>query len=148
MSTHTQILYHIVFATKYRKPTIEKSQKKRLFAYIFQLLTNKKCHLYRINGVEDHIHILTHIHPTISISALVKDIKVSTSIFLKKELIFKNFDGWQEGYGAFSEAIKSKDRLINYVKNQEKHHEKKSFFDEYKVLLEEHEIVFDEKFLL
>jgi putative transposase len=148
MSTHTQILYHIVFATKYRKPTIEKSQKKRLFAYIFQLLTNKKCHLYRINGVEDHIHILTHIHPTISISALVKDIKVSTSIFLKKELIFKNFDGWQEGYGAFSEAIKSKDRLINYVKNQEKHHEKKSFFDEYKALLEEHEIVFDEKFLL
>ena len=148
MSTHTQILYHIVFATKYRKPTIEKCQKKRLFAYIFQLLTNKKCHLYRINGVEDHIHILTHIHPTISISALVKDIKVSTSIFLKKELIFKNFDGWQEGYGAFSEAIKSKDRLINYIKNQEKHHEKKSFFDEYKALLEEHEIVFDEKFLL
>ena len=148
MSTHTQILYHIVFATKYRKPTIEKSQKKRLVAYIFQLLTTKKCHLYRINGVEDHIHILTHIHPTISISALVKDIKVSTSIFLKKELIFKNFDGWQEGYGAFSEAIKSKDRLINYVKNQEKHHEKKSFFDEYKALLEEHEIVFDEKFLL
>ena len=148
MSTHTQILYHIVFATKYRKPTIEKSEKKRLFAYIFQLLTNKKCHLYRINGVEDHIHILTHIHPTISISALVKDIKVSTSIFLKKELIFKNFDGWQEGYGAFSEAIKSKDRLINYIKNQEKHHEKKSFFDEYKALLEEHEIVFDEKFLL
>ena len=148
MSTHTQILYHIVFATKYRKPTIEKSQKKRLFAYIFQLLTNKKCHLYRINGVEDHIHILTHIHPTISISALVKDIKVSTSIFLKKELIFKNFDGWQEGYGAFSEAIKSIDRLINYIKNQEKHHEKKSFFDEYKALLEEHEIVFDEKFLL
>ncbi|MFM2250250.1 MAG: family transposase [Bacteroidota bacterium] len=148
MSTHTQILYHIVFATKNRKPTIEKSQKKRLFGYIFQLLTNKKCHLYRINGVEDHIHILTHIHPTISISALVKDIKVSTSVFLKKELIFKNFDGWQEGYGAFSEAIKSKDRLINYIKNQEKHHEKKSFFDEYKALLEEHEIVFDEKFLL
>lgn len=148
MSTHTQILYHIVFATKNRKPTIEKSQKKRLFAYIFQLLMNKKCHLYRINGVEDHIHILTHIHPTISISALVKDIKVSISIFLKKELIFKNFDGWQEGYGAFSEAIKSKDRLINYIKNQEKHHEKKSFFDEYKALLEEHEIVFDEKFLL
>ena len=135
MSTHTQILYHIVFATKYRKPTIEKSQKKGLFAYIFQLLTNKKCHLYRINGVEDHIHILPHVHPSISLSTLVKDIKVSTSIFIKKELIFKNFDGWQEGYGAFSEAIKSKDRLINYVKNQEKHHEKKSFFDEYKALL-------------
>ena len=147
MSTHTQIIYHIVFATKNRKPTIEKSQKKRLFAYIFQLLTNKKCHLYRINGVEDHIHILTHIHPTISISALVKDIKVSTSIFLKKELVFKDFNGWQEGYGAFSETAKSKDRLINYVKNQEKHHEKTSFFDEYKALLEEHEIVFEQKFL-
>jgi len=148
MSTHTQILYHIVFATKNREPTIEKSQKKRLFAYIFHLLTNKKCHLYRINGVEDHVHILTHIHPTIAVSALVKDIKISTGVFIKKELLFKNFNGWQEGYGAFSEAIKSKDRLIDYIKNQERHHEMTSFFDEYKLLLEEHQIVFEERFLL
>jgi REP element-mobilizing transposase RayT len=119
-----------------------------LFAYIFQLLKNKKCFLYRINGVEDHVHILTHVHPSISISTLVKDIKVSTSVFIKRDLVFKNFNGWQEGYGAFTETIKTKDRLIEYVKNQEKHHEKMSFFDEYKGLLEDHGIAFEEKFLL
>jgi REP element-mobilizing transposase RayT len=148
MATHTQLIYHIVFATKNRAATLEESQKKRLFAFIFQLLKNKKCFLYRVNGVEDHVHILTHVHPSISISTLVKDIKVSTSIFIKRELVFKNFNGWQEGYGAFTETINTKDRLIDYVKNQEKHHEKISFFDEYKGILEDHGIAFDEKFLL
>jgi len=66
MSTYTQLIYHIVFSTKNREPTMIKDQKKRLFGFIHQLLTNKKCHLYRINGVEDHLHILTHVHPTIA----------------------------------------------------------------------------------
>jgi REP element-mobilizing transposase RayT len=147
MATHTQLIYHIVFATKNRAATLEESQKKRLFAFIFHLLKNKKCFLYRINGVEDHIHILTHVHPSISISTLVKDIKVSTSLFIKRESVFKNFNGWQEGYGAFTETIKTKDRLIEYVKNQEKHHEKMSYFDEYKGLLKDYGIAFEEKFL-
>jgi REP element-mobilizing transposase RayT len=145
--THTQLIYHIVFSTKYREPTIEKDQKKRLFAFIYRLLINKKCHLYRINGVEDHIHIVTHIPPSLTISSLVKDIKVSSGLFIQREAIFKNFKGWQNGYGAFTAYFATKDRLINYVKNQEVHHQKKSFFDEYKGLLEEHGIAFDQKFL-
>ena len=145
--THTQLIYHIVFSTKYREPTIERDQKKRLFAFIYQLLINKKCHLYRINGVEDHIHIVTHIPPSLTISSLVKDIKVSSGLFIQREAIFKSFRGWQNGYGAFTANFASKDRLINYVKNQEVHHQNKSFFDEYKGLLEEHGIAFDEKLL-
>ncbi|WP_439489596.1 IS200/IS605 family transposase [Algoriphagus sp.] len=148
MSTYTQLMYHIVFSTKHREPTLVQDQKKRLFAYIHQLLTNKNCHLYRINGVEDHIHLLTHVHPTIAISSLVKDIKLASDDFIKREGIFPKFNGWQDGYGAFSESIKSKERLINYVKNQEEHHQKRSFIDEYKALLEEYEIEFDEKYLL
>ncbi|PZX48541.1 IS200/IS605 family transposase [Algoriphagus chordae] len=148
MSTYTQLVYHIVFSTKNREPTMIKDQKKRLFGFIHQLLTNKKCHLYRINGVEDHLHILTHIHPTIAIATLIKDIKLACDDFIDREAIFPKFKGWQDGYGAFSESIKAKDGLIEYIKNQETHHRKVTFLDEYKALLEEHEIEFDPKYLL
>lgn len=148
MATHTKLLYHFVFSTKHREPIIVLDPKKRLFAYIHQLLTNKNCHLYRINGIEDHLHILTHVHPTISISSLIKDIKLAADDFIKREDIFPKFKGWQDGYGAFSESYPAKDRLINYIKNQEEHHRKVSFLDEYKSLLKEHEIEFDEKYLL
>ncbi len=148
MGTHTQLIYHLVFSTKHREPTIIPDQKKRMFAFIHQLLTNKNCHLYRINGVEDHLHILTHIHPTIAISSLVKDIKLSADDFIHREGIFPKFKGWQDGYGAFTESIKAKDRLITYIQNQEVHHQKISFLDEYKGLLKEFEIEFDEKYLL
>jgi putative transposase len=148
MGTHTQLIYHLVFSTKHREPTIIPDQKKRMFAFIHQLLINKDCHLYRINGVEDHIHILTHIHPTIAIATLVKDIKLAADDFIYREGIFPMFKGWQDGYGAFSESIKAKERLIAYIKNQEEHHRKMSFLDEYKGLLKEYEIEFDEKYLL
>ena len=148
MSTYTQLIYHIVFSTKHREPTLLKRERRRLFTYIHQLLTNKNCHLYRINGVEDHLHILTHIHPSIAISTLVKDIKLATSDMIKKEGVFPDFNGWQDGYGAFSESIKAKERLMNYITNQEEHHTKVSFLEEYKTLLEEYEIDFDPKYLL
>ncbi|MBN7812587.1 IS200/IS605 family transposase [Algoriphagus sp. H41] len=148
MGTYTQLIYHVVFSTKHREKTIVPAQKKRLFAYVHHLLTNKNCHLYRINGVEDHLHILTHIHPTISIASLVKDIKLAADDFIKREEIFPDFRGWQDGYGAFSESIKAKERLIKYIKNQEEHHIKTTFLDEYKALLQEYEIEFDEKYLL
>lgn len=148
MTTYTQLIYQIVFSTKNRRPALHKNNRDHLFKYVSGLLENKKCHLYRINGVEDHLHIVTHIHPTISISSLVKDIKLASSIFIKEQGLFPNFDGWQEGYGAFTYSIKEKDRLIAYVINQEEHHSKKSFLDEYKALLSNHEIEFDKKYLL
>jgi len=98
--------------------------------------------------MEDHIHILTHVHPTLAVSSLIKDIKLSSNKFIKAEKIFPEFGGWQDGYGGFTESIKAKDRLINYIKNQEEHHKKVSYIDEYKALLEEYEIVFDPKYLL
>ena len=104
--------------------------------------------MYIINGVEDHIHIVTHLHPTVSLSSLVKDIKLASSIYIKENNLFKDFINWQEGYGAFTYSIKEKDRLIEYVKNQEEHHRKKSFREEYVKLLGEHGIEFDEKYLL
>ncbi len=148
MSTYTQILYQIVFSTKNRDPTLTKNHRDELFKYIWGVLKNKKCHLYRINGVEDHLHIVTHLHPSVSLSSLVKDIKVSSSLYIKEQNLFEKFTNWQDGYGAFTYSIKEKDRLIEYVKNQEEHHRIKTFKEEYIELLHEHGIEFDEKYLL
>ena len=111
-------------------------------------MQKKKCVLYQINATEDHIHIATHIHPSISLSSLVKDIKVSSSIFIKEQKLFKKFDGWQKGYGAFTYSVKEKDALVNYIKNQEQHHKTVTFKEEYIKILSEFNVDFDEKYLL
>jgi len=98
--------------------------------------------------MEDHLHIVTHLHPTVALSDLIKDIKVASSLKIKEAGWFKHFRSWQEGYGGFTYSIKEKDRLIEYVKNQEEHHKKISFLDEFIDLLHEYEIEFDEKYLL
>ena len=147
MSTYTQILYQLVFSTKNRERTLTNPNRQKLFNYVSGILKNKNCHLYRINGVEDHLHIITDIHPAIALSSLIKDIKLATSEYIKEQHLFPNFDGWQDGYGAFTYSIKEKDRLIEYVKNQEEHHKRKSFKEEYMELLKEHGIEFDEKYL-
>jgi REP element-mobilizing transposase RayT len=100
-----------------------------------------------MNGVEDHIHIITHLHPTIALSSLVKDIKVSSSKYIKDKKLFQHFFGWQTGYAAFTYSIDAKDTLIYYVKNQESHHKKLSYKDELVSLLEEHKIPYDNKYL-
>ncbi len=148
MSTYTQILYQIVFSTKKRERTLIEKNQEKLYSYIWGVIKNKKCHLYRINGIEDHIHIITHLHPSIALSDFVKDIKLSTSSWIKENSCFPGFSGWQKGYGAFTYSISEKDRLIEYVKNQKAHHKKKSFKEEYIELLREHKIEFDEKYLL
>jgi REP element-mobilizing transposase RayT len=148
MSTYTQILYQIVFSTRNRKKSLKKDDRDELFKYIHGILKNKNCHVYRINGVADHLHIVTHIHPTVSLASLVKDIKLATTEYIEFEFLFPGFDGWQDGYGAFTYSISEKDNLIEYVKNQEEHHRVKTFREEYIAILIEHGIAFDEKYLL
>ncbi|NQU26923.1 MAG: IS200/IS605 family transposase [Candidatus Marinimicrobia bacterium] len=148
MSTYTQIYYHIIFSTKNRVPCLKEEEREKLFKYIWGIINNKGCHLYRINGVEDHIHILTGLKPAIALADLVKDIKVASSIWLKEENIFPRFKGWQEGYAAFTYADKDKNTIINYIKNQIEHHCKRSFREEIEVLLKEHSIKFDDRYLV
>jgi putative transposase len=143
-----KILYQIVFSTKLRERTLTKEERPELFKDIWGISQNKKCHLYRINGVEDHIHIVTDLHPTVALSSLVKDIKLGSSSFIKEKGIFPQFGGWQEGYAAFTYHISAKDNLIEYVKNQEIHHAKKTFRDELKEILHEHGVQYNEKYLL
>jgi REP element-mobilizing transposase RayT len=147
MGTFTQTLYQIVFSTKYRKKTLSKDERPELFKSIWGILKNNKGHLYRINGIEDHIHIITSLHPSVSLANLVKDIKLGSTSFIKEKKIFPNFGGWQDGYSAFTYSIDSKDNLIKYVKNQEEHHKETTFKEELIKLLNEHGIEFDEKYL-
>ncbi len=147
MSTYTQILYQIVFSAKRRERTLQKEGRPALFKYIWGILKNKQCHLYRINGVEDHIHIVTSLHPSVALASLVKDIKLASGERIKATSLFPDFDGWQDGYSAFTYAFGAKDDLVEYVKNQEEHHKSRSFKEELLELLKEHGVEFDEKYL-
>ncbi len=145
---YTQILYQLVWSTRQREKIMIKENRNQLFRHMWGTLQNHKCHLYRINGVEDHLHILTHLHPTVALSDLVKDLKVSSSLFIKNNNLFPGFKAWQQGYGGFTYSIKDKNSLIEYIKNQEIHHAKIPYVKEFKSLLREHHIEFDEKYLL
>jgi len=147
MSSHRQILYHIVFRTKYNISAIEPKHKIKLYKYIWGIIKNKNCVLFQINGVEDHIHILSDLHPSTSLANYVKDIKVASSIWIKESGLFPKFKGWAEGYGAFSYAYRNKKTIVNYIKNQEEHHNKVSYKKEYINFLKEHGVSFDERYI-
>jgi REP element-mobilizing transposase RayT len=148
MGTYRQIHYHIVFSTKNRLPSLDKPHREMLYKYIWGILKKNRCYLYRINGTENHLHLLIHLHPSVSLAHLIKDIKLASSDFIKRENLFPNFTGWQKGYGAFTHHVQDKYRLIEYIKNQEDHHKTVSWKQEFRSLLKEHEIDFNEKYLL
>jgi putative transposase len=148
MSTYRQIYYQIVFATRHRHQTISETHEQDLYKYIWGIIDKHKCKLYRINSMPDHIHIFSDLHPTVALSDYVKDIKVASSLWMKQSGNFPLFDSWQDGYGAFTYSQKEKDRVIDYIKNQKEHHKQENYFDEYRRLLKEFDIEFDEKYLL
>jgi putative transposase len=147
MSSHRQILYHIIFGTKYRKPVIDPYHKAELYHYIWGIVKNKKCILYQINGSNDHIHILADLHPSVSLADFVKDIKVASSIWMKESGNYPGFQGWAEGYGAFTYPYRDKAVILNYIKNQEVHHRNVSSRQEYIVLLKKFGVDYDGRFI-
>ena len=147
MGTYTSILYQVVFSTKYRKPTLLKTIRPDLFNYMGSILTNKKCRSYAVGGVDDHVHLVFSLHPTVALSDLVKSIKVASSIWMKEHTVRNDFKSWQVGYGAFTYSSEALETLKKYVAKQEEHHKKQSFREEYIGLLEELEVEFEERFL-
>jgi putative transposase len=146
--SYRQIFYQIVFGTKEREATITEAHCEELYKYIWGITTKHKCKLYRINGMEDHIHIFSDLNPSLSLADYIKDVKVASSLWMKECGKFPSFKGWQEGYGAFTYSVQEKQTIINYIKNQKEHHKSESFYDEYKRLLIENGVEFDEKYLL
>ena len=146
MSSYRQHLYHIVIRTKSSLKSINQDRANDLYAYFSGIFKNKKCHLYRINGIENHIHILTDISPTILPIDFVRDIKVASSLWMKNSGLFPMFKGWAVGYGSFTCSYYDLDRLIEYIKNQREHHKKVTFEEEYRELLLQNGIIPDEKY--
>jgi REP element-mobilizing transposase RayT len=148
MSSYRQILYHLTFHTKNSDKVLKHSDNDDLFKYIWGVMKNKNCKLYRINGVEDHIHIICDLHPSIALASLIKDIKVSSSKWIKEKGLYPSFSNWAESYGAFTLSLKEKESAIKYVMKQQEHHLKFGFKEEYVRLLKDNGIKFDEKYLI
>ena len=147
MSTYTQIIYHLVYSTRDRRPVLDSERHEELFRYIWGVVNNRKGHLFRINGTADHIHILTSLHPAQSLSDFVKDIKLASSKWIKENAVFADFSGWQKGYGAFTHSVNDKNDLIEYIKSQKEHHRVRTFKEELIDLLNKAGIDYDLHYL-
>ena len=145
--SYTQIYYHIIFSTKNRAPVLTPAVRKEVFGYFWGILKGKKCHLYRMGGVEDHIHILTHLHPTVALAALIRDLKTSSTAWIKEHQLVPRFPGRQAEYAAFTKSHPDRPAVIEYIKGQEEHHRFVSFLEELRALLREESIAFEERYL-
>ena len=146
-NTYTQIHIHFVFAVKFRKGTIQTQWKELLYKYITGIIQNNKHKLLSIGGMPDHIHVLIGVRPSQSISDLMKDVKQGSSLWINQNELANCHFEWQEGYGAFSYSKSQLKNVIHYIENQEVHHSKATFKNEYKSLLEKSKIEYDEKYL-
>ena len=136
MSAVTAI-YHIVINTYQREMTLTLESCDQLYRYIARVVQNHNSILYAVNGIENHIHLLIHLHPSVCLSDLVRDIKLSTSQWMKQQRdLFPLFAGWGKEYGAFTYALKDKEMVVNYIRYQRTHHQRETFEDEYRKHLE------------
>jgi putative transposase len=146
-NTYTQIYIQIVFAVKGRQNLIAKENREELHKFITGIVSNREQKLLAIFAMPDHVHILIGMKPNISISDLVRDIKAGSSKFINDSKWINGKFNWQEGYGAFSYSKSNIDNVVKYILNQEEHHNKKTFKNEYLDFLEKFEIDYDEKYL-
>ena len=143
--TYTRLLLHIVFSTKHRFPFLKTQYKSSLYDYIGGTIRGIGGSLIEIGGVEDHIHILTGVKPTIAPSEFLLKLKPSVTNWAKRNI--HNKFGWQDGYGAFSVADAGIEGLRRFIQNQEEHHRRESFDDEFVRLCEEQGMKIDRRFL-
>ena len=146
-NTYTQIHIHAIFAVQTRVGLIQKEWKNELYKYITGIIQTYEHKLLAINGMSDHIHVFFGMRPTQSLSDLMQDVKVSSSKWINEKGFVKGRFEWQQGYGAFSYCKSHVDNVIAYIRNQEEHHKKQNFLEEYKVLLTEFDVEYDERFI-
>jgi putative transposase len=146
-NTYTQLYVHLVFAVRSRDRLIGRDWREELHKYIAGIVRNQGQKLMVINSMPDHVHILLGLKPDIALSDLVRDIKANSSRFINERRWVRGRFNWQEGFGAFSRSQEELKRVIWYIENQEAHHSKKSFHDEYVKLLEEFNVEFDRRYV-
>jgi len=147
-NTFTQIYLHVVFAVQDRISLIHPTWKIELYKYITGVIQNNKHKLIAINGIPNHIHIFIGYKPHQLIPDLIQDVKGCSSKWINAKGFIRGKFNWQEGYGAFSYSHSQIDAVARYIQNQEQHHMKKSFKEEYREILKQFNITFDEKYIL
>ena len=145
-NTYSQIHIQFVFAAKYRQALIHESWKGRLHQYITGIFQHNQHKMLQINSMPDHIDIFVGFRPHQSISALIQNVKAESTKWMKAQNLSPSF-AWQEGYGAFSYSKSQVPDVIRYIQNQEEHHRRQNFLEEYKSFLEAFEIDFDEQYI-
>lgn len=146
-NTYSQIYLHIIFAVQNRQFLVPQKHKEELHKYFSGLITNRGSKMLAVNCMPDHIHIFIGYKPTLSIPELVKEIKVASNQFINRKKWINGRFRWQEGYGAFSYSHSQIGVVMNYIKNQEKHHQKSTFKAEYIRFLNRFNVSYESEYL-
>jgi REP-associated tyrosine transposase len=146
-NTFTQIYIQVVFAVEGRQALIRPENKEELHKYITGIVRNKGQKVIAINSRPDHLHMLVGLQPDIALSDLVREVKKSSTGFIRANRWVKGRFNWQTGFGGFSYSRSSLDQVIRYIQKQDEHHAKRSFRDEYTRLLRKFDVAFDEKYV-
>jgi putative transposase len=145
-STHLSLHYHLVFSTKERAPLITAEIRERVHAYLGGVIRGEGGVALDVGGTADHVHLLIGLKATHCLADVLRTLKGDSSRWIHDELHVPKFE-WQEGYGAFTVSSSNVAAVREYVRDQERHHRKRSFQEEYREFLTKHEIAFDERYL-
>ena len=143
----SRVIVHLVFSTKDRTPCLGPSMRPPLHAYLATVARNAGCECYRAGGVADHVHLAILLSRTITLAALVEELKTSSTKWLKTQQTALGGFAWQRGYGSFSVGPADLDAVIAYIDNQEDHHRTRTFQEEYRTFLTKYGITFDERYV-
>jgi putative transposase len=146
-NTYTQISIQAVFAVKFRENLILDTWRDELFKYISGIITAEGAKSLAVGGWKDHVHIFFGLQPVLSVSEMLQKVKANSSRWINARGFVKGKFQWQEGFGAFSYSRSQRDTVIKYIMNQEKHHRKQTFREEYFEFLKHFEVAYDEKYV-
>jgi len=146
-NTYHQIYLQTVFAVKYRSAVLDQPWRDQLFGVIGNLVNEANCKTIIVNGVEDHVHCFLGLKPVVSVSELMKTVKAKSSKYVNDHQLTPNRFEWQEGYGVFSYHQSQLDAVYKYIQNQEVHHRRQTFREEYLSLLKEFNVEYDEQYI-
>ena len=146
-NTYHQVYIQVVFGVKYREAVVEKEWQATLFGVIGNLINETECKTIIVNGVSDHVHCFLGLKPVVSISELMKTVKAKSSKYINDHNLTTHRFEWQEGYGVFSYGHSQIGDVYKYIANQEEHHRKQTFREEYLEFLEKFEVPYDERYI-
>ena len=146
-NTYHQIYLHTVFAVKYRNAVLSKEWRNSIWGVIGNLVNECNCKTIIVNGVEDHVHCFVGLKPIVSVPELMKIVKGKSSKYINDNKLTNDHFEWQDGYGVFSYGQSQVDRVYKYIQNQEAHHKKQTFREEYLEFLKKFKIEYDEQYI-